>query len=246
MRILITPRIVPVLLLCAFLVFLFSCAPSPHTPPPPASLVTIPTQLNFFTKPGTSPAARELDIGVANRISAKWSARADQPWLTIDPASGELPRNFTTMLALDRTTVSVDSSRLALSSYSANISVDADGQNVGTVPVRLYVTNTQPGDTLDIAVGQGTGSAWSAGIRIDGAVNVSAGTLDASLFRIGPDRGTGYSAGDMAVFVAGMLANDSDKEWQVDFWPEAFDAAGNQVAWGLDQGGAPLSRDTSR
>jgi hypothetical protein len=45
----------------------------------------------------------------------------------------------------------------------------------------------------------------------------------------------------MVVFVQGVLANDSDEEWQIDFWPLAFDAAGNQVSWGLDRGGAPLS-----
>ncbi len=45
----------------------------------------------------------------------------------------------------------------------------------------------------------------------------------------------------MIVKVSGHLANTSDSEWQVDYWPEAFDADGNQVAWGLDMGGAPLA-----
>ena len=103
-----------------------------------------------------------------------------------------------------------------------------------------HVTNARPGPALDVVVERGSGTAWDAGIRIDGPVQASAGKLDTPLFRIGPGGGTRYVAGDLAVFLEGRLANDSDREWQVDFWPEAFDARGNQVAWGLDQGGAPL------
>jgi hypothetical protein len=102
------------------------------------------------------------------------------------------------------------------------------------------VTNAPPDPALDVVVERGSGTAWDAGIRIDGPVQASAGKLETSLFRIGPDGGTRYAAGDPAVFLEGWLANNSDQEWQVDYWPEAFDARGNQVAWGLDQGGAPF------
>ncbi len=234
------PSVVPFLLLCAFLAFLPSCTPSPRTTPQPVNVVTIPTQLNFFTKPGANPAPKDLGIGVANRVSVAWSVQVGQPWLTIAPANGETPRNFTAALPLSNTSVSVDASKLPPGGYSANISIIVGGQTVRSVPVRVHVADIAPGEVLSVPVEPGTGTAWAAGIRIDGTVEVSAGILDNSLFRIGPDQVAAYNSGDMAVFVKGTLSNDSDQEWQIDFWPQAYDAAGNELAWGLDQGGAPL------
>lgn len=107
-------------------------------------------------------------------------------------------------------------------------------------PLDAQAADRQPGRVFDVLVEQGTGTAWSAGVKLDGSVQVSAGRLDRALFLPGPDRSISYNAGDIAIFLEGTLTNDSDNEWQVDYWPQAFDSAENEVAWGLDQGGAPL------
>ncbi len=208
---------------------------------PPINIFTVPVQLNFFTKPGISPPAKELDIGVANRVSAAWSARAGQPWISITPVSGETAPNFTGAPPTNRTEVSVDSSTFHQGEYSANITLMVGGLTVHTIPVWVFVTDTLPGQILAIPVGQGIGSAWAAGVSLMGPAEVSTGILERSLSRIEPNSRTVYNSGDMSVFVKGTFANDSDQEWQLDFWPQAFDSEGNEVAWGLDQGGAPFS-----
>ncbi len=208
---------------------------------PPINLFTVPTQLNFFTKQGISPPAKELDIGVTNRVSAVWSARAGQPWISITPTSGETNPNLTGAPPTNRTEVSVDSSTFHNGQYSANISLMVGGLTVHTIPVWVFVTDTMPGDELAVPVGQGTGSAWAAGISLMGPAGVSAGILEKSLSRFDPNGRIVYNSGDMSVFVKGTFGNESDQEWQLDFWPQAFDSAGNEVAWGLDQGGAPFS-----
>ena len=131
--------------------------------------------------------------------------------------------------------VEADVSQFPAGVYTATITLRMETVD-REMPVRVYVTNGLPGQKLDATVEVGRGTAWDAGIRLAGPVGVSVGILERSL-------STGayfYDQGDMAVFLQGVLANDSDSEWQVDFWPEAFDSAGNQVAWGLDRGGAPL------
>jgi hypothetical protein len=198
----------------------------------PPNVVTVPTQLNFFARPGTDPPEKELRIGVANRVAAKWSVHSEQSWLSIQPESGQLTRNTLN--------ISVDSSSLPVGIYEASVSVDVEGTSK-QVPVRLYVTTATPGQPLDAKVEQGRGNAWDA-ITLSGRPQATAALLDESLFVPQPGRnGLAYRSGDMVVLVTGTLLNNSDSEWQVDFWPEAFDAGGTQVAWGLDMGGAPLS-----
>ena len=112
---------------CLLLLLAASCSRhgQPTTSPPNA--VTVPVALNFFARPGTDPPAEALNIGVANRISAKWSVRVDQPWLNLEPKSGETPRNFTLALATSRTTVTVDSSTLPAGAYEAAIAITVEG-----------------------------------------------------------------------------------------------------------------------
>ena len=203
--------------------------PIPTHPPSPPQIACAPPQINLFAEPGTDPPADEILIGLLNEASPNWSARVDKPWLKVSPAKGDLSAGD------DRITVEADASQFPIGVHEATITVRIETED-REIPVRVYVTNGQPGRKIDAVVETGKGTAWAVGIKLDGPIEASAGQLERSLF-------TGtyfYDAGDMAVFVKGTLANDSDQEWQVDFWPEAFDGEGKQVGWGLDRGGAPL------
>ncbi len=131
---------------CLVLPLAASCSRGSRSPPSPPNAVTVPVALNFFAPPGTDPAPEALDIGVANQISAKWSARTDQPWLTVSPTNGETPRNFTAALITDRTMVSVDSWGMLAGAYQAAIAITIEGQEVRRVP-RLPLRHGCPART---------------------------------------------------------------------------------------------------
>ena len=203
--------------------------PVPTRPPSRAQIV-LPPAVNLFASPGTDPPAEEISLSLRNEASPNWSARVDKPWLKVNPVKGDLTAGE------DRITVEADASQFPIGVHEATITVRIETTE-REVPVRVYVTYGVPGQKIEALVETAKGTAWSAGIRLDGPIEVSAGQLERSLF-VGTYF---YDAGDMSVFVKGTLANDSDQEWQADFWPEAFDAEGRQVAWGLDMGGAPLA-----
>ncbi len=212
--------------------------PSPASPP---NAVTVPVSLNFFARPGTDPPAKELDIGVVNRIAAGWSIRVDQPWLSVQPASGQLPRNFTAALVVDRTTATVDSSNLPAGAYQAVVAVIVEGQEAAKAPVYLFVTEAQPGQPIDAEVEAGEGTAWDS-IKLEGPLEVKAAAVAGVPLPDVPVPGGAefapYAPGDMVIEVSGYLANTSDREWHLDYWPEGLDRDGRQVAWGLDLGAA--------
>jgi hypothetical protein len=208
----------------------------------PPNVVTVPTQLNFFTKPGVNPPDEQLMIGVANRISAKWSARVDESWLKVEPSSGETPRNFTGALMMNETTVSVESSHMIKGTYDTFIYISVEGNEAEKLPIRLNITDIEPGYIFDVRVEQGNGTAWEAGMKLGADKKVYAGVLTDNLFTPHPRSSfLVYYVGDMVVKMEGTLVNESNNEWQVDFWPQAFDISGIEVAWGLDMGGAPLT-----
>ncbi len=209
----------------------------PGFPPSPVDLLTVPTQLNFFTKPGTEPPTKTLLIGVTNRVSVAWSVRAGEPWLSITPTRGETPRNFTGALATSGTVVSADASKLSPGTYSTNISIEVDGQTARVVPVSLYVTFAEPGQNIDAQVKAGYGNAWNAGIDLDGPVRVTVGTWEPALSNPGPAGiGPEYQNGDLLVLVEGELANVSDNDCSVEYWAYGFDSRQEQVSGSLDPG----------
>lgn len=229
-------RLMLVSVLC--LTLLASCNNRTQTPAAPPELETSPSQINFFVKPGAAPVSKELDIGIVNGISANWSAHVDQPWLTIQPKNGVLPRSFMATLPIDRAEITVDPSQLRGGAYEGAVSIDVeDKEQAGVVPVRLYVTNAEPGQTIDATVEPGTGDAWNTGIALSGPTKVSVGLWDDSLYVSGPDyKRPEYGPGDMIVLVQGTLSNESDNDSIVEYWAEGIDSAGKQVATGLDVG----------
>ncbi len=209
--------------------------PVPTHPPSPPQIERVPTQVNFFTRPGADPPAEELRLALRNEASPEWSVRVDQPWLKVSPTGGSLAEG------VNRVAVQAEAAHFPIGRYDATITVRIETVD-REVPVRLYVTDAHPGQSIEASMAAGTGNAWAAGIRLDSRMEASVGILEKPLFAPSPDKhGLAYDAGDMAVFVKGTLVNDTGTEWQIDYWPEAFDAAGNRVAWGLDMSGVPLA-----
>jgi hypothetical protein len=175
-----------------------------------------------------------MRIAVTNEVSPAWSISVSEPWLTVKPAKGRLAGGSQLI------TLEAEASRLPIGSYEATVVFRVDSV-CQSIPVRLYVTDIQPGQAIDATAEQGKGTAWAAGIRLESAVKMTAETLDSPMSIPGPGQtGLDYSEGDRVILVSGSIANDTDKEWQIDYWPDGFDAEGNQVARGLDMSGVPL------
>jgi hypothetical protein len=177
-------------------------------------------------------------IGVTNRVTTTWSARADQAWLSIEPDHGDTPRNFAAVLAMAEAAVSVDTTGLPEGSYKATVTIEMEGVEAGQVPVRLHVTGAEPGQRIGADVGRGEGTAWESGIRLSETNTVSVGTWRRE-FHEGPIREElACEEGDLVILVEGTLVNENENDWQVEYWAEGFDSSGALVATGLDTYGA--------
>ena len=101
-----------------------------------AALVLNPNSVGFNTSEGTNPANSTISLNTSNGAVANFSVTDDAPWLTITPASGSTPQNAITL--------AVDTTGLAVGTYTATVTATATGYAAGTLNVSLTVTAAIP------------------------------------------------------------------------------------------------------
>ena len=116
--------------------------PEPTTEPVPTS-GQLPGSLAFTgVEGGPSPASQTLSVTNTGGGILTWSASATAAWLTLSPSSG------TTTTETDVITVSVDTTGLFASTYSATITLTAVGATNSPQQVAVTLTVIEPPPTI--------------------------------------------------------------------------------------------------
>jgi PKD repeat protein/glucose/arabinose dehydrogenase len=166
-----SPRLIPVTLTLA--------------PAAPPVLSVTPASLSFAaTVGGAGPPAQNLSVANTGAGTLSFSAADNAPWLSVTPGSGTAPSTLS---------VAVDSTGLAVGTYTGSVTVTAAGVtgSPATIPVTLVVANIPPpatglvgawgfneasGTTVSDASGNGntgtvTGATRSTAGRFGGALS---------------------------------------------------------------------------
>ena len=182
------------------------------------TLAATPTTLSFTgTAGGSAPPSATVQIAASGNAAAAFSARTDQSWLTVTPATGASPSTLT---------VSAATSGLAAGTYSANVIVTPTGPTGGaavTIPVTLTL-NQLVGRSLfsslnPTAFGQ-DGTAYELGLKFQTA---RTGQITAIRYfnpTNSPDSGThtgrlwSIVGGTPTVIASVVFANETSSGWQ--------------------------------
>ena len=156
--------------------------------PPGPTIGVSPTSFNFTaTAGGANPANQSLSITNTGGGSLSWTASANQPWLTVSPASGTAPSTVT---------VSVNITGLAAGTFSGAITISATGATNTPVTVPVTLTVNAAGTELIVNGGfEGSAAPWT----LTGGALRSTGSF--------PHSGSGY-------LILGAANNASDTAFQ--------------------------------
>ncbi len=98
-----------------------------------------PPDLNFGEQPAAGQASLEITIRNAGAGTLSWEASADEPWVAIDPNSGNLSADQAQPVQ-----VTVDSGSLEPGEHTTDLQISAeDGQQSATGTVRVQIVEEQ-------------------------------------------------------------------------------------------------------
>jgi hypothetical protein len=125
--------------------------PSQSMPGAPPAVLLNPSTLSFTASTGLpSPPAQSVTLINEGTGTLNWTATSSASWLLVSPSSGSAPSTLS---------VSVNSTSLAVGTYSGTITVTAPGatNNPQTITVSLVVTNILLSSTFS----NGTLDGWA-------------------------------------------------------------------------------------
>jgi hypothetical protein len=134
-----------------------------------AALVVTPGSLTFSAQAGgADPPAQMLAVTNGGTGSLSWTASANQPWLTVAPASGTAPST---------TAVTASVAGLAAGTYTGAVTITAAGASGSprSIGVTFTVAGAAPPDTTPPTV---TLTAPAGGATVSGTTTLSATAAD--------------------------------------------------------------------
>ncbi|MBI3459771.1 BACON domain-containing protein [Candidatus Acetothermia bacterium] len=116
--------------------FVLTATAGADTTQPPPAIKVQPGTLSFNAEAGgRNPASQQIQITNGGGGTLNWKATVDQPWVSVDPASGTAPSNVN---------VNVNIAGLAAGTQKAKVTIAADGANNSPQTVDVTLTLTQP------------------------------------------------------------------------------------------------------
>ncbi len=173
----------------------------------PTIALTGPPSMTFnYTAGGTAPASQTLSIGSSPTSSASVSAAvtSGNTWLSVSPASGTIPANFT---------VSVSTAGLTSGTLTGNIQITSSGAT--NSPLNIPVTYNVNSSTLTVpstpltftyTIGGSTPSAQSVSVTGTSGISFTTSTGAASAWLSATPSGTVPSSISVSINPAGLAA----------------------------------------
>ena len=194
-------------------VFVASVTACPGVPPtfPQAPAIVTPAKISFIVPSGSSPDPQPFDVLITGTTALRWSAVITSisggSWLSLSPISGT---------GNTRVTATLNSSTLALGSYSAVVTFTADGasNSPSTMTVTLDVAGTlisaaPAALTFNATVGSNPSSQQVSVTTNAGTLNWTTSatvTSGGNWLSVSPGSGSTPGAVTVSVNAAGMLA----------------------------------------
>jgi hypothetical protein len=190
---------------------------------------------HFFTTPGENPP--DEIIRLYSRFGAvNWTLSADAPWLTLSRTQGTARS-----VAEQRKTevaISIDATGLKKGTYTTALILTAEQISYRReIPINLYVTDAQPGQSLDIDIMLAPDSELAEGSELTDEISlervqVRYEILSSPESRDWP-RTYAFNTGDFCLIVTGKVKNNTKQDILVNLRATGYDKDGNEVSWSL-------------